>query len=114
MIIPWPDVHRLVIVQEVKGERQDSIFALVVQVERRGAAKRRQQRVAGKCAGSQIEKPLGQLEWLRTVVGIKAKDEVGLYVGDVTQNQVHVVGYLANFVHSLQGAGLRLAPQIEP
>src|ERR1017187_9042553 len=107
-------VHGLVVVQEVERERQHAVFALIIQIERRGPAERREQRVGGERARRQVQKPLGQFKGLRPFVGIESHDEVGLYVRYVLENQIDVFGYLTNFVHALQRARFGLAAQFEP
>ena len=55
-------VHRTVIVQEVMRERQDAPVALELEIERRRAAERREQRVRGKGAGHEIDEFLRERE----------------------------------------------------
>src|ERR1019366_4957946 len=95
-------------------ERQHAVFALIIQIERRGPAERREQRIGGERARRQVQKSLGQFKGLRPFVGIESHDEVGLYVWYVLKNQIHVFGYLANLIHPLQRARFRLATQFKP
>ena len=103
----------MVVVQEVEREREHPAGALVIQIHRRRPAEGREQRVRRERARRQIDELLGQLERLRPHVAIQPHHEVGLDVGDVAQDHVHVLGDLQDLVHP-GPAGLRLVAQIVP
>src|SRR5947208_10229194 len=107
-------VHRVVVVQEMERERQYAIGALVLEIERRRAPERRQQRIPRKRTWRAIDEPLGQLERLGPGVRVEAKDEVGLHVGDVPQDHVDVVGDLLDLAETFHLPGLRLVAEGEP
>ena len=57
---------------------------------------------------------LGQLERLRAVVAIKPQHEVGLHIGHVSQDHVHVLSHLADLGLAHRDAGFRLVAERIP
>src|SRR5262249_8734338 len=58
------DVHRVVVVEEMKGKRQHPVCPLVLEIERRRPAEGRKERIPGECPRRQIDEPFRQLERL--------------------------------------------------
>src|SRR5262245_31510907 len=95
-IILGPHVHGLIVVQEVEWKAQYAACTLVIQIERCSAAKRGEQRIAGKCARRQVKKSLCEFKGFRPFVAIESQHEVGLDIGYIAQNQIDVFGYPAD------------------
>src|SRR3990172_2073 len=113
-IIPGSDVHGLVVVQEVKRKGQHAVCPLVTEIECRGPAERGEQRIGRKRARRHLQESFREFKGFRPFVAIQPQYEVGLYVRYVPQNQIHVFGYMPDFVHPLPCACLRLVAQVEP
>jgi hypothetical protein len=92
-IIPGSDVHGLVVVQEMERKGQHAIGTLVIQVEWRSAAERREHRVSRKCARRQVQKSFREFKGFRPFVGIESQHEVGLYVGYVPPTRLTPPAY---------------------
>ncbi len=80
-------------------ERQHPTRPLILEIERRGTPKRRQQRIARERTGRHVDEPLRELERLRPLVAIQAEHEVGLHVRDVAHDHVHVIRDLLHLLH---------------
>src|SRR5438093_6576214 len=98
----------------MEWERQHAVCTLVIEVERRGPAERREQRVGGKRPRRHVQESFREFKGFRSFIGIESKHEVGLYVWYVLQDQVDVFGYLPDLVNPQPCACLRLSAQIEP
>ncbi len=58
-IMLWLDVHRLIIVEELKRERQNTVGTLVEEIERGGLSKGCEQGVTRKGAGRHVDETFG-------------------------------------------------------
>jgi hypothetical protein len=112
-VVERPHVHRLVVVLEMEREGQHSPGALIVEIHRRHAAERGEERVGRERARREVDEILGELEGLGAFVAVEPQHEVRLDVRDVAKDQVYMLGDLLDLVHP-RVAGLRLVAQREP
>ena len=98
----------------MERKRNDAVFPLIFQVERRRLPERGEERIPGERARRQINEPLGQLERLRTFVDIETKDKIRLHIRDVPQDHIDMIRHFPHFVHAGKPPRLRFFPKREP
>ncbi len=98
----------------MEGKRQHPTVPLKLQIQRGRLPEGRQQGVAGERRRRPIDEPLREIERLLTRIDVHTQHEVGLYVRDVPQDEVHMVRNLADLFHPCLAAGLRLCAQAVP
>jgi hypothetical protein len=113
-VVLWPHVHGAVVVEEVEREWKHAIGPLVLEVQGRCPPERGEKRITGERPGSHVHEAFRQFEGLRPLVRVEPEHEVGLHVGDIFQDQVDVLGDLADFVHSLELASPGLVAKLVP
>lgn len=77
---------------------QDAACPLQLKVHRRRLAITGEEREGRVGAGRQVHEGFCQLERFLAFVAVEANNKIGLYEGDVLQNKVDVLRYLADLV----------------
>ncbi len=90
------DVRSMAVVEDMEWSRQDAVGALELEVQGGGASERGQEVEGRVGARRQRHEEFRQLEGFRSLVDVETEEEVGLDLGDVAQNHVHVLGHQAN------------------
>src|ERR687891_654775 len=100
VVMPGSDVHRARAVEKVEGKWQNPLILLKGQVQGRGPAIRRQQRERRIRSRREIEKPFGQLERFRALVGVEPDHEIRLNVRNIAKDGIDVLRNLPNLVQA--------------
>src|SRR5690349_567036 len=108
------DIHGMLAIEKAERKRHYATGSLQLEIDRGCLTVGGQQRKGRICSWRQVDKSLGQLKRLGTLVTIQAKDEVGLNIGYVAQDHVHVIGNLTNLVGPDIAAGLGLVAERVP